>query len=98
MPAPEYLDLAVRDLLAEIASRTPAPGGGSVAAITVAMAAGLVEMAARFSDDHWAEAGGALAQAKALRERAAPLAREDAQAYERALAAEPPKRKRGRRW
>jgi formiminotetrahydrofolate cyclodeaminase len=87
MPAAEYLDLALRDLLEEIASRTPAPGGGSVAAIGLAMGASLVEMAARFSEGHWAEAGGAVAQAKVLRERAAPLAREDAEAYERALAA-----------
>ncbi len=82
-----FLELRLGDLLDEIAERTPAPGGGSVAAIAVAMAAGLVEMAARFSDGHWDDAPGIAAQAGILRERAAPLAQADAEAYLRALEA-----------
>ena len=88
MAAPEdYLDARVRDLLGAIAARTPAPAGGSVAAIVVAMAAALAAMAARFSDEQWEEAGGAIAQAEALRARVAPLALADAQAYGKALEA-----------
>ncbi len=37
------------ELLAELAARTPAPGGGSAAAWAGALAAGLVEMAAGFT-------------------------------------------------
>jgi formiminotetrahydrofolate cyclodeaminase len=85
--AEDFLDRRVRDLLEDIAAQTPTPGGGSVAAIAVAMAAGLVSMAARFSREHWEDAPGAAAQAEALRARVAPLARADAIAYEKALAA-----------
>ena len=42
-------------------------------------------MAARFSVEHWDGAAGAVAQGEALRKRAAPLADEDAVAYEQAL-------------
>jgi formiminotetrahydrofolate cyclodeaminase len=85
--AEDFLDRRVRDLLEDIAAQTPTPGGGSVAAIAVAMAAGLVSMAARFSREHWEDAPGAAAQAEALRARVAPLARADANAYEKALEA-----------
>lgn len=84
---PDFLDRRLGDLLEDIAARTPAPAGGSVAAIVVAMAAALATMAARFSSEHWDGAGGAVAQAEALRARVAPLAQEDARAYEKALKA-----------
>jgi glutamate formiminotransferase/formiminotetrahydrofolate cyclodeaminase len=80
------LDLRLRDLLEELASETPTPGGGSLCALATAMAAGLVGMAARASGPGWAEAAGAAAQADALRRRAGPLAERAAQAYESALA------------
>jgi formiminotetrahydrofolate cyclodeaminase len=79
-----YLDTPLAELLDLVAAKTSAPGGGSGAAIAVALGAGLVSMAARFSTD-WADAGGATAQAEALRARAAPLAQADADAYAHAL-------------
>jgi formiminotetrahydrofolate cyclodeaminase len=82
----DYLELPVSELLDQLAERTPAPAGGSAAGIAVAMAAALVAMAARFSTGHWDGAAGAVAQAEALRVRAAPLARRDAAAYAAALA------------
>lgn len=82
---PDFLERTIQDFLGDVSAQTPAPAGGSVGAIAVALAAGLVEMAARFSREHWAEAGGAVAQAVALKERAAPLARTDAEAYAHAL-------------
>ena len=44
-----FLDEPVRGFLDQLAARTPTPGGGGAAAVTGAMAAGLVAMAARFS-------------------------------------------------
>jgi methenyltetrahydrofolate cyclohydrolase len=76
------LDMTVRELLDAIAARTPAPGGGGVAAIGTALAAALVGMAARFG-----EGGDTAARADALRARVAPLADADAAAYGAFLAA-----------
>jgi len=42
------LDQPLRGFLDELAARTPTPGGGGAAAVTGALAAGLVAMAARF--------------------------------------------------
>ena len=75
------LDLPVGELLDLLASESPVPAGGSVAALVVGMSAGLVAMAARVSGD-----AGAVAQAESIRERVAPLAAEDAKAYREALA------------
>ena len=66
-------DLSVRGLLDKTASEAMTPGGGALAALTGALAAGLVEMAARNSPD-WELRGAAVAQAKVLRERLAELA------------------------
>jgi formiminotetrahydrofolate cyclodeaminase len=81
----DLLDSSLRDFLDKLADEEPAPGGGSAAAIVVAMAAGLVAMVARASTN-WDEAGGVVGQAEALRARVAPLAEADAEAYEKALA------------
>jgi formiminotetrahydrofolate cyclodeaminase len=75
----------VRDLLHQLAARTPAPGGGGAAALTAALAAGLAAMAARFSTTHLPEAETIARQADQLRERAATLADEDAAAYQAVL-------------
>lgn len=82
----DLLDLRVRELLDAIASEDPTPGGGSAAALAIAISAGLSAMVARASSD-WPDAGAAVAQAERLRKRAAPLAQRDAEAYEEALAA-----------
>ena len=82
-----YTDLPFEELLDAIAAETPAPGGGSTAAFTTEMAASLAAMTARFARGHWEGAAGALAQAETLRHRAAPLAEEDAVAYENVLTA-----------
>jgi formiminotetrahydrofolate cyclodeaminase len=80
------LDLKVRELLDAAASADPTPGGGSIAAVTAACAAGLVAMAARGSVD-WDGAGGVAAQAATLMRRLEELAPANDEAYERALAA-----------
>jgi methenyltetrahydrofolate cyclohydrolase len=81
-----FSDQTVRELCDTVAAETSAPGGGSVAAIAGGLAASLVAMAARFSSE-WEDAGGAVAQAEALRARLLPLADEDARAYENLLLA-----------
>ena len=85
--AEDLLDAPLRDFLDTLAGAGPAPAGGSAAAITVAMAAGLVGMVARASKQHWDEAGGVVGQAETLRARVAPLAQADAEAYVGALTA-----------
>jgi formiminotetrahydrofolate cyclodeaminase len=59
----------------------PYPGGGAVAALVAALAASLAAAAADRSRTGWDEAGGARAQAQALRRRTIELAERDAAAY-----------------
>lgn len=82
-----YLELRLDDFLERIATGEQAPGGGSAAALTVAIAAGLVAMVARCSRESWTEAGGVAAQALAIRDRAGPLANADAAVWDEAVAA-----------
>lgn len=72
--------LRIDSLLEALAAETPAPGGGSAAALVGAMAAALCAKVARFSAD-----GGAVAQAEALRRRLTALAAEDAAVFVAAL-------------
>ena len=81
----EYLDLPLGEFLDLVASGNPAPGGGSVAAVAVALAAGLSGMAARLSAGQLADADGLAERADAARRRVAPLARIDAESYRRVL-------------
>jgi formiminotetrahydrofolate cyclodeaminase len=74
--------MPVGRFLKAISSGEPAPGGGAIAAVSVAMAAGLAAMVARLSS-----AGELAERADALREEVAPLARADAEAFGRVLAA-----------
>lgn len=81
------VELRVGELLDRVASAQPGPAGGTVAALVVAMAAGLCAMAARLATDHLRHAPELVARSERLRARATPLARADAQAYARVLAA-----------
>jgi methenyltetrahydrofolate cyclohydrolase len=81
------LDLRLHEFLEEVASASRTPGGGSVAALVAAAAAGLLAKVARASTEAWPEARGVAAQAEALRDRVAPLAQLDADEYEAALRA-----------
>ena len=81
-----YLKLPVGELLDAVAKRG-GPGAGAIAGLQAAAAAALVELAARATGaEAWPDAAGAAAQARKLRERLIPLARQDAEAYEAAIA------------
>ncbi len=69
-----------------MAEREPAPSGGAVAAITLASAAGLVAMAARFSSE-MTGAEDVARRADDLRAELVELADEDARAYAAVLEA-----------
>lgn len=80
-----YLTATVEGFLGQLADRTPAPGGGAASAVTCAMAAGLVQMAAAFAPGtapvHVVE------RAAVLRAEAAGLAHADGAAYGQVLEA-----------
>jgi formiminotetrahydrofolate cyclodeaminase len=82
---PDYLELSLGEFLDRVASGGPAPGGGSVAAVAVALAAALSGMSARLSADQLADAPELADRADASRRRVAPLARADAASYGRVL-------------
>ena len=81
----ELLGYTVEELSDRIAARSPASGGGAVAAVTVALAAGLVAMAARYSErriEDWQEVAE---QADKARRRVLRLGDRDAAAYRAVL-------------
>lgn len=84
---------AVQDILQEVAAATPAPGGGSVAAIAGAGGAALLAMVCRLTiGKKKYEAVGAameeaLARAESLQNRLAVLVTEDCDAFNEVMAA-----------
>jgi formiminotetrahydrofolate cyclodeaminase len=76
-----FLDLKLKEFLDAVSARTPAPGGGSVAAVAASLAAGLTAMAARFAPEEWEGRAGIVGRAEELRARLEPLADADAAAY-----------------
>jgi methenyltetrahydrofolate cyclohydrolase len=76
-----FLDLSLQEFLDAVPARTPAPGGGAVAAVATSLAAGLTAMAARFAPEGWEPGAEVVRRAEELRARAEPLADADAGAY-----------------
>ena len=76
------LDCSVVDLLDRFGERQPAPGAGAAAAITAAMAAGLLGMVARFSTRQLIDSARRAAHADRLRNQVAALAEQDGEAYQ----------------
>jgi methenyltetrahydrofolate cyclohydrolase len=79
-----FSDRSLRELLDSVAARTPAPGGGSSAAFTTALAASLVEMATSFTQD---DLDPQFQRAGEMRTRALELAEIELHAYEAVLEA-----------
>ena len=79
-------DARMSDWLGQLADRTPAPGGGAVAALCAASSAALLEMVANYTTGKkWADREEAMkaivAEVAELRARAAQLAVDDAAAF-----------------
>ena len=77
-------DEPIGDYLDRVASRTAAPAGGSVAAMSAALAAALVAMGARFTAppaDGAVDVAEVVARADRLRARALTLAQQDEDAF-----------------
>lgn len=81
MGSSSFLDAGLKEFLDAVPARTPAPGGGAVAAVALSLAAGLTAMAARFAPDDWERRAEVVGRAEELRARAEPLADADAEAY-----------------
>lgn len=81
MGSSSFFDLTLKDFLDAVPARTPAPGGGAVAAVAVSLAAGLTAMAARFASADWERRAEVLNRVEELRALAEPLADADAEAY-----------------
>lgn len=87
------MDLTVSGFIAELASNSPAPGGGSVSALAGSMGAALVSMVANLTvgKESCAAVGEKMQeikrQALVLQERLTRLVDEDTQAFNRVMAA-----------
>jgi glutamate formiminotransferase/formiminotetrahydrofolate cyclodeaminase len=83
----EMAAVPISDYLEAAAARSPAPGGGSVSALTGALGAAMVSMVANFTvgrekyEDVQAEAGNILSESEKLRLRLTELVDEDIEAY-----------------
>ena len=84
-----YLDQPVGDFLGALSAGHAAPGGGSAAALTVALGASLCAMAARLSTQQLAglDIEFLVAEAERLRNSAASLIQADAESYRGVVAA-----------
>jgi methenyltetrahydrofolate cyclohydrolase len=81
----DLTEQSLEEFLDSVGEDTPAPGGGTSSAITAALAAALVEMAARLaSDEEAAEA------ARGMRAEALRLAEQELTSYAPVLEAETP--------
>jgi len=78
---PTYLESSLGRFLGLVSSGEPAPAGGSVAAVTVGLAAALCVKAAILSTRQMSDALDLVAASESLRDRAGALCQADADAY-----------------
>lgn len=89
----ELASMTLADFLDELASSSPAPGGGSVAALSGSLGASLVEMVCNLTTgkekyrDSWEEIDMVLGRIPALRTRLLELVDEDTNAFNDVMAA-----------
>ncbi len=91
--APRLVDRSVTGFVEETASESPAPGGGSVAALLGALGAALAAMVANLSahrrgwDDRWQEFSTHAERAKVCQDELVHLVDADTAAFDRVMAA-----------
>ena len=85
-PSAPFTSHSLAEVLDQVADHTPGPGGGAVAALTVAFAAALVEMTAKYDDSILARAREA--RANALRTRMLEVADVERDVYKPVLEAQ----------
>ncbi len=83
----KLVEMSVGDFLGEVASSSPAPGGGSVAALAGALAAALCAMVARLTGDSLPDRERALQEASTLQDRLKDLVDEDCRAFSAVMTA-----------
>jgi formiminotetrahydrofolate cyclodeaminase len=89
----DYLSLPLRDLLTDIAAKSPTPGGGSVAAVVGGLSASLARMVLEYTvgkpqfAQHEGQLRELLAELTQAGEEFARLVSEDMRAYEAVVAA-----------
>ncbi len=89
----KLVDMGVTEFVDELASDSPAPGGGSVSALASTMAAGLTNMVGVLTfgkkgyADHWTEIEEISNQAQALKDTMLYLVDEDTQSFNQVMAA-----------
>jgi methenyltetrahydrofolate cyclohydrolase len=82
-----FLEASLGRFLDLVAADEPAPGGGAAAAVTAALAAGLVGMTARFSHPQLPDAAERAERADRTRTEVVGLGQQDAEAYQNVLVA-----------
>ena len=88
-----FAEESLKAFLDELASDSPAPGGGSAAGLAGALAAALVSMVASLTTgsekyrDNWEQMGGVARESERLRVRFLELMTEDADAFKLFMAA-----------
>ncbi len=85
---PEFRHLSLDEFLSRVSVPEPAPAGGSVAAMTAALAASLCVKAARLSARTMNDSAELATRAGGLRDRAASLCEDDAIVYGEVVAAQ----------
>lgn len=91
--ADNLVNMGVTEFVDELASDSPAPGGGSVSALASAMAAGLTNMVGVLTfgkkgyEDHWVEVEDIANQAQSLKDTFLKLVDEDTRSFNDVMAA-----------
>jgi len=82
-----YIDQSIKKYIEDLSAKLPAPGGGSVAALTGALAAGLISMVCNFTignprfSDSQEECRGMLSSVSGIKDELSKLIDEDVRVY-----------------
>lgn len=80
-----YINEPVKSYLKDLSARKPTPGGGSAAALTGAVAAGLLSMVIAYSDSGKPEVASAAGKIAGIRKKLSGLVDKDIKAYKKVI-------------